>query len=116
MTDILVDNNKLKVQNGDFVTVNRLEKVKQHIVVALNTLYGEWILDKSKGIDYAFGMRNTHFLDHAVRNQILGVDKVQSLDNFKMFFDKENLSVNIIADVYTDYGVFNLNMIPKYEI
>ena len=116
MTDILVENNKLNVQNGDFVAVSRLEKVKQHIVVALNTLYGEWILDKDKGIDYAFCMRNTNFLEHSVRKQILGVDKVQSLDNFKMFFDKENLTVNIIADVYTDYGAFNLNIIPTYEI
>ena len=116
MTDILVENNKLKIVNGDFAAVERLEQVKQHIIVALNTLYGEWILDKDKGIDYAFGMRNTNFLEHSVRKQILGVDKVRSIDNFKLSFDKDSLTVNILAVIYTNYGAFNLNIIPKYEI
>ena len=116
MTDILIDNNKLKVFNGDFIPVNNLEEVKQHIIVALNTLYGEWILDDTKGIDYAFGMRNNNILENDVRKQILGVNKVKSLDKFKLIYDKENLTINISADIYTDYGSFYLDISPKYQV
>lgn len=104
MSDILSKNNTLPMLNGDFVLVDRIELIRQHICTALNTMYGDWLLDPDKGIDYAGGLRNLTFLDHDVKNQIKGVKGVVSIQNYKRTFDKENLTVLISAVVETIYG------------
>ena len=57
MTDIKIENNRLMMKNGDFELVDGIDEVKQHIIIALNTFYTDWILDYTKGVDYAYGMR-----------------------------------------------------------
>lgn len=104
MADILFKNNTLPMINGDFVIVDRIELVKQHIYAALNTMYGDWLLDYTKGIDYVGGLRNLTFLDHDIKNQIKGVDGVVSVQNYRRVFDKENLKIRISAVVKTVYG------------
>lgn len=116
MTDIFIDNNKLKIENGDFVLVNEIDQIKQHVTVALNTFYGEWILDREKGIDYTFGLRNMHFLENKVRKQIMDVDKVKSINNFEFKFSRDDLTINVSADILTDYGSFYLDRKLAYQV
>ncbi len=109
MTDIYMKNNRLPMTDGDFVLTSGVEEVKQHVQTALCTFYRDWILDSSKGINYTYGLRNTDFLENDVRNQILGVKNVQSIDNFSLTFNRENLSIQITAAIKTDYGKINIS-------
>lgn len=104
MTDIFIKDNRLPIYNGDFRLVNNLEEVKQHIIVALNTFYSDWVLNTAKGIDYVSGMRNQEFLEHDVKAQIEGVRNVISVDNLSAFFDKSDYTMKISAIVKTAYG------------
>lgn len=104
MTDIKMDNHTLPIVDGDFVLTDGVEEIKQHIIVALNTFYTDWLLDYTKGIDYTNGMRNLDFLQHDCKNQILGVNGVTGLINFSLTFDKNTLTVNIVSGVQTIYG------------
>lgn len=103
-----MNNNKLPMMNGDFQLVSGIDEIKQQITVALNTFYGDWVLDYTKGIDYAYGVRHEEFLEHDVKNQIRGVKGVLSVDDFTMDYDKTNLTLNISAVVKTTYGKLDL--------
>lgn len=109
MTDIKVKNNRLVFSDGDLVTVDGIEEVKQHIIAALYTFRGDWILNPQKGINYSYGFRNKYFLEKDIRQQILGVQNVYSLDNFSMKFDKTSLAINITAIIKTSFGDLTLN-------
>ena len=109
MTDFKVKNNRLVFSCGDFAIVDGLEEVKQHIIAALYTFKGDWALNKQKGINYAYGFRNRAFLEKDIRQQILGVKNVYSLDNFTMEFDKTTLAINVTAVIKTSYGDLTLN-------
>lgn len=106
--DIYMKDNKLPMLNGDFQLVSGIDEIKQQITVALNTFYGDWVLDYTKGIDYAYGFRHEEFLEHDVKNQIRGVKGVLSVDDFTMDYDKTNLTLNISAVVKTTYGKLDL--------
>mgnify|MGYP005755574655 CR=1 FL=1 len=103
-----MNDNKLPMMNGDFQLVSGIDEIKQQITVALNTFYGDWVLDYTKGIDYAYGVRHEEFLEHDVKNQIRGVKGVLSVDDFTMDYDKTNLTLNISAVVKTTYGKLDL--------
>lgn len=109
MTDIKMENNRLVMQDGDFVLVDGIDEIKQHIIVALNTFYNDWLLDYTRGIDYATGMRNTEFLEHDVKKQLQGVKDVQSVDNFTLMFDRSDLKIKITAQIKTKYGNIDIN-------
>lgn len=104
MTDIKMTGNRLPLVNGDFQLTDGIDEIKQHIIVALNTFYGDWLLDYRKGIDYTKGMRQNEFLEHDAKSQILGVDGVTNIINFTLEFDKPNLIVKIMAGIQTVYG------------
>ncbi len=96
MTDIFM------IKNGDFLTCSGITEIKQHITAALNTFYRDWVLDKTKGIDYPLGLRHTELLEHDIKKQILGVHGVRELKEFSMH--QENQCIKVQADVVTDYG------------
>ena len=106
--DILMKHTGLPMLNGDWQLVNGTEEIKQHIVTALNTFYGDWILDYTKGIDYAHGLRHDEFLEYDIKKQITGVKGVMSLDNFNMEFNKNDLTVNVTAAIKTIYGKLDI--------
>ena len=102
--DILMQNNRLPVKNGDFQLASGIDEIKQHIIIALNTFYGDWILDHTKGIDYAYGFRHEEFLEYDIKNQLCEVKGVLAVDDFTMEFDENGLTVNVTANIKTIYG------------
>lgn len=114
MTDIYMKNTNLPMENGDFMLTNGTEEVKQHITVSLNTFLNDWLLDSTKGIDYANGLRHTEFLEHDVKNQIQGVNGVREIKSFKMTFD--NQVIKITAEIATEYGIINLQNTIKGDM
>lgn len=104
MTDIKMYNDSLPMIAGDFTLVDGVEEIKQHIIVALNTFYTDWLLDYTKGIDYTRGMRELEFLEHDCKSQIRGVDGVINIINFTMNFNRQTLVVEVQAGIQTIYG------------
>ena len=109
MTDILMNNNRLPMYNGDFVLVDGIDEIKQHIIAALNTFYTDWLIDYRKGIDYPFGLRHEEFLEHDIKKQINGVAGVTAITAFKMEFDRRTVTWNVIAGIRTIYGKLEIN-------
>ena len=107
--DILMDKHNLTFKSGDFVVVNGITQVKQHIITTLNTMLGEWVFDTTKGINYSKSVRNTVFFENCIKKQILGVQGVISTENLKISFDKVMMTVHVRADVITEYGALLLN-------
>ena len=73
MKDIkLTDNNRLEIKNGDLVLVDGVDRIKQHLTVAIKgTLPGTWLLDPMVGIDWFSGLAvYTSILKAQVKNAI----------------------------------------------
>lgn len=100
--DIKLDINNLIFENGDLVLVSGLEKIKQHILTALYTLKGDWLLDYEKGIDLPRGMREHAFLLNDVKNQITGVDGVNRIRKIDLI--REGTTIKIYAVISTING------------
>lgn len=109
MTDIMIKDSGLCVADGDFVAISALEELKQQIMIAMKTFQSDWALNRLKGINYSYGIRNTAFLEMDVRQQLLGVRNVQSVDKLELNFDKETLAITISAIIKTMYGEVYLN-------
>ena len=109
MSDLQITDDGLGREDNNFIIINGVEKVRQHIVTALNTFYTDWILDCTKGIDYALGLRNMEFLEYDVKRQLKEVEDVESVNDFSMDFDRETLTVNISAQIKTAYGMLDLS-------
>lgn len=82
--DIKIDHDTLRLPlvNGDYELVQETELIKQHIVTALRTFINDWILDYTKGIDYALGFKNQVILESDIKTAILEVIGVSQLNNF----------------------------------
>ena len=106
--DLLINGSSLAFEDGDLAIADGITEIKQHIMTALKTLYGEWILDNSKGLDYAAGFRDIELLENNVKNQILGVVGVEALENFDIRFNKQEMSVCVNSGIKTVYGNFSV--------
>lgn len=102
----LGNNNNLEWENGDLKLVDGLELIKQHVLIALYTLLGDWLLDYTKGIDFPRGMREKSFLINDIKKQILGVAGVTQLKNLDVV--QEGVNITITATVLTIYGGFDI--------
>ena len=102
--DILMQENSLPLKNGDFQLVSGVDEIKQQIIIALNTFYGDWALDYTVGIDYVYGLRHEEFLEYDIKKQICGVVGVLAVNNFAIEYDKTNLGINVTASIKTVYG------------
>ena len=115
MPDIEISNN-LNLTTGDLTLINGEKRVIQHIKVALNTFYKDWLLDATKGIDYANGLRNLELLEHDIKKQITEVADVISISDFSLEFNRKDLTINVQARIKTNYGDFDLSeAIEKYQ-
>ena len=109
MSDLQITDDGLGIKDGSLIIIGGVEKVRQHIIIALNTFYNDWILDSTKGIDYALGLRDMEFLEYDVKKQLKEVEDVESVEDFSMDFDRETLTVNITAQIKTAYGMLDLS-------
>lgn len=97
MKDIkITEDNKLEMRNGDFVLVDGVERVKQHITTGVKgILLGTWLLDMKAGIDYFGGMAAyTSILKAQIKNAIKDVWGVTLLKTFNFDDSTQNYKVS----------------------
>ena len=113
MKDLTLDieNNSLVWENGDLKLTNGLAMIKQHILTALYTLKGDWLLDDTVGIDFPRNMRDEVFWKHDIKKVILSTDGVNQIKKFEL--TKENQNINIYAYITTELGDIELNEVIR---
>ena len=110
MKDIkLTQENRLELKNGDFVLVDGIDRVKQHITIAVKgILPGTWLLDPKVGVEWFSGLAvYTSILKAQVKNAIRGVFGVSLLKNYVFETDTENYTVS--GTVAVDNENLNFN-------
>ena len=104
MKDIkITEENRLEIKNGDLVLVDGVDRIKQHISVAVRgILPGTWLLDAKVGIDWFSGLAvYLSILKAQVKNAINNVWGVDLLKNYEFNTDD--------ADLYKVSGVVIIN-------
>jgi len=110
MKDIkITSDNRIEIKNGDFVLIDGVDRVKQHLTVALKgILPGTWLLDPTVGIDYFSGLAvYTSILKAQIKNAIRNVFGVSILRQFN--FEEVNQTYNVTGSVLYDNENLNFN-------
>lgn len=111
MKDLKLNGNKLELLNGDLKQVEGLELIKQHIIVGLYTLKGDWLLDDNIGIDFTRNMRDEIFWNHDIKKVILSTDGVKQIKKFELKKEKQNIL--IYAYITTEFGNIEFNEVIR---
>lgn len=105
------DDNRLVIENGNFVIVEGIEAVKYSCEQAVKTQYGEMIFDIQGGIPYSAivwnGQPNLIQVDAFLRKVILEVPEVIGISSLDIDVSKNTLSYQ--ATIKTTYGEVTLN-------
>lgn len=110
MKDIkLTSDNRIEIKNGDFVLVDGVDRIKQHITVAIKgILPGTWLLDPTLGIEYFSGLAvYTSILKAQIKNAIRNVFGVSLLRQFN--FDDSNENFKVTGTVLYDNENLNFD-------
>ena len=110
MKDIKVtDDNKLEMLNGDFVLIDGVDRIKQHLKTGIKgILPGTWLLNPKAGVDYFGDMAvYTSILKAQIKNAIREVWGVSLLKTFN--FTKENQVYFANGTVAIDNEDLNFN-------
>lgn len=100
--DLILQKNNLMWNQGDLAIVDGLDWIKQQIIIAINTMLGDWLLDGTLGIDVPRGMRDNAFLLNDAKKQISLVVGVVSIKKINMIIEGQNIS--IFVALKTIYG------------
>lgn len=93
-------------QQSDFFR-NVPEAPAQAIMTRLRLWLGEWFINTSEGTPYQqaiLGMHTSATVEPAIRRQILGTQKVISIESFSLVSDPNTRQVTVNAVVNTEYG------------
>ena len=97
--DIKITDGHLLLENGDLQLVRGINRILQHIKVALYILVGDWVLDSSVGISYFTGMRAyPEILSAQTKRSINIVDGVDTVLKYNFYQDENNI-INVSSSV-----------------
>lgn len=117
MKDIkLTENNRLEFKNGDLVLVDGIDRIKQHITVAVKgILPGTWLLDPKVGIDWFSGLAvYLSILKAQVKNAINNVWGVDLLKNYEFNTDNPE-QYKVTGVVVTNNENLNFNEVVSWK-
>ena len=82
---------RLLLENGDFVLVRDLNRIKQHIITGLYLLAGDWILNTQEGVNYWNGLRAyPEILSAQIKRAINSVDGVDTVLKYNFRITEDN--------------------------
>ena len=110
MRDLKLDEyHDLAIENDDFQYVEGLDEIVQACRVALLTIKYEYWLDGNEGIPWNNGMfwvwTTQEEKELYVRQQLLAVEGVVSVERLLYSYDSENRSALIEVDINTTEGL-----------
>jgi hypothetical protein len=114
MMDFLLQNNDIKIVNGDLALCpTDKEATAQAIIMRLKTLAGEWFLDETLGIPYfqrIFGRKQSEqFIRNLLMNSIQTLSGVETISDFRAYLkDDRTMTINFRA-LLKDGSAININ-------
>lgn len=117
MKDIkCTEDNRFIIENGDFVLVDGIDRIKQDITTAVKgILPGTWYLDPRIGIDWFGGLAvYLSILKAQVKNAISNVWGVDLLRNYQ-FDDSNSDEYKVSGVVYTENENLNFNEVVSWK-
>lgn len=127
LIDIKIENGKFVFDaTGDIVFVRGADRIRQQVEFRLSLWAGEWFLDETFGTPYLLRIlgKSAVSIDAAVdalREQIMNVDGVLSINRLDYDFDNTARKLTIDVDIQSEYGVVTyqsaaqLDAAPQYE-
>lgn len=92
------------------------EGVAQAVLTGLKLWLGEWFIDTTAGVPYQFGVLGKNSkatADSVIRNAILDVQGVESIESYFSTFDGESRLFAVNCRINTIYGQTSVNTIIK---
>lgn len=117
MKDIKVtEDNRFVIKNGDFETVDGVDRIKQDITTAVRgILPGTWFPDPRIGINWFSGLAvYTSILKAQVKNAIDNVWGVNLLRNY-VFDDSNSDEYKVSGIVFTDNENLNFDEVISWK-
>ena len=109
----LDDDNNIIVTNGHFTFLTEQEEVRALLMHKIKLWYGEWFLERSKGIRYKEKILikgpEANVVKAEFRKAILGTKNVVSLKSFDILQDDVTREMFVTGEILTTYGVITLN-------
>ena len=98
----------LVIENGDYVIVDGLAAIGQHVAMTLRSFKGEWFLDQNFGLPYfqeilEKGTPATR-LNAIFKEAILGVDGIASGDSLELDYDGATRTLTVTFQATTEAG------------
>jgi hypothetical protein len=91
--------------SGNFL-INSPAAVAQLVLTALGLLQGEWFLDKTSGMPWAqkvSGYGTQPFYDLAIRELVLGVTEVVSIQNYSSTLNRATRALTVAMMIITSF-------------
>ena len=90
--DIKITDGHLVLENGDLSLIMDINRIKQHVLVGLHLLIGDWVLNSQEGIAYFSGMRAyPEILSAQIKRAISTVDDVDTVLKYNFNITKDNV-------------------------
>ena len=94
---------------GAVVPLDGAERVAQAVGIRLRAWLGEWFLDEGRGVPYVdsvFGKgARPELIEATLREQILEVSGVRSVESFEMKIDAQTRKVRVDFSVASEEGL-----------
>lgn len=82
---------RIMLENGDFVLVRDINRIKQHIINGLYLLAGDWVLDTTQGVSYWTGMQAyPEILSAQIKKAINSVEGVDTVLKYNFIITEDN--------------------------
>ena len=101
-----------RAANGDFVRISGREALKQRVYFRLQTMRGEWFLDRTLGPDYKGKFLVRQFgkseAERDVRADLLRIDDIKTIESVKATIGANQQIVGlkvVYKDIYGSDGV-----------
>jgi hypothetical protein len=90
--DIKITDGHLLLEDGDLSLIRDINRIKQHVLVGLHLLIGDWVLNFQDGIDYLGGMRAyPEILSAQIKRAINTVDGVDTVLKYNFNITNDNI-------------------------
>lgn len=118
--DIALDSKShdIIIRNGNIIFIDNAERVAQNIKIQLLTFYGEWFLDTTHGVPYLDYILvknpNLTLVRQILREQILLVDDVNTVDNIDVQYDSQSRELIVNYEATTMFGTVTKKEVLGY--
>jgi hypothetical protein len=104
MKDLKIKEGAILFKNGDWVLVDKANRIIQNAIVALRTVKNDWLLDYRKGINYFDRLKAGQFdlLQSEIKLAVREVKGVDSITKFSFSKTNEKITINITVMVSGD--------------